>query len=157
MTAKRGEKDCGSVKPAIDARLKDVLDETRLAMLGTQLLMGLQYNAAFAQRFGSLPDAFRRLDSIALLLILTTAAFLLAIPAYHQIAAGGHATSRMLRRASNNLKIALLPFSLALGIDVAIGFISIVASWAAALAGAAFVLGAPMGRSAVARPDVRLR
>jgi hypothetical protein len=128
--------------PAIEARLKDLLDETRLAMLGTQLLMGLQYNAAFAQRFGSLPDALRRLDGIALLLILATAAFLLATPAYHQIAAGGHATGRMLKRASDNLKIALLPLSLALGIDVAIGFRSIVPSWAAALAGAAFVLGA---------------
>jgi hypothetical protein len=41
--------------PAIEARLKDLLNETRLAMLGTQLLMGLQYNAAFAQRFGSPP------------------------------------------------------------------------------------------------------
>jgi hypothetical protein len=142
MTAKRGEKDNGCVRPAIEAQLKDLLDETRLAMLGTQLLMGLQYNAAFAQRFGSLPDALRRLSGIALLLILTTAAFLLATPAYHQIAAGGHATSRMLMRASNNLKIALLPLSLALGIDVAIGFLSTVPSWAAALAGTAFVLGA---------------
>jgi hypothetical protein len=128
--------------PAIETRLKDLLDETRLAMLGTQLLMGLQYNAAFAQRFENLPDALRRLDGIALLLILSTAAFLLATPAYHQIAAGGHATSRLLMRASNNLKIALLPLSFALGIDVAIGFSSTVPVWAAALAGAAFVLGA---------------
>ena len=111
-------------------------------MLGTQLLLGLQYNAAFAQRFGSLSDALRRLDGVALLLILTTAAFLLATPAYHQIAAGGHATCRMLMRASANLKIALLPLSLALAIDVSIGFLSTVPSWAAALAGAAFALGA---------------
>jgi hypothetical protein len=75
--------------PAIESRLKDLLDETRLAMMGTQLLMGLQYNAAFSQRFGSLPNALRWLDGVALLLILTTAAFLLATPAYHQIAAGG--------------------------------------------------------------------
>ncbi len=33
--------------PSTEERLKDVLDETRLAMLGTQLLMGLQYRAAF--------------------------------------------------------------------------------------------------------------
>jgi hypothetical protein len=117
MATKRGEKDRGSLMPAIETRLKDLLDETRLAMLGTQLLMGLQYNAAFAQRFIHLPDTLRRLDGVALLVILTTAAFLLATPSYHQIAAGGHATSRMLMRASNNLKIALLPLSLALGIE----------------------------------------
>ena len=63
MTAKRSEKDNGCVRPAIEAQLKDLLDETRLAMLGTQLLMGLQYNAAFAQRFGSLLDALRRLSA----------------------------------------------------------------------------------------------
>jgi hypothetical protein len=66
--------------PTVETRLKDLLDETRLAMLGTQLLMGLQYNAAFSPRFGSLPAAFRWLDGIPLLLILTTAALLLATP-----------------------------------------------------------------------------
>jgi Family of unknown function (DUF6328) len=86
--------------PAIGARLKDLLDETRLAMLGTQLLIGLKYNAAFSQRFGNLPRPFRWLDGVALLLILATAALLLAVPAYHQIAEEGRATARMLDRAS---------------------------------------------------------
>jgi hypothetical protein len=128
--------------PSIEARLKDVLDETRLAMLGTQLLMGLQYNAAFAPRFASLPATFRGLDGVALLLILATAAFLLANPSYHQIAEEGHATRRMLERASNNLKYALVPLSIALGMDVAIGLVSTAGEMTAALAGGGFVLGA---------------
>jgi hypothetical protein len=77
-----------------------------------------------------------------LLLILTTAAFLLAIPSYHQIAEAGHATARMLTRASGTLKIALLPLALALGMDVAIGFRSTAGSWFAGLGGTVFVLGA---------------
>jgi uncharacterized protein DUF6328 len=48
----------------------------------------------------------------------------------------------MLTRASGNLKIALLPLSMALGIDITTGFLSTVSSSAAALAGAVFVLGA---------------
>jgi uncharacterized protein DUF6328 len=128
--------------PSIEARLKDLLDETRLAMLGTQLLMGLQYNAAFAPRFESLPVAFRWLDGLALLLILVTASLLLANPSYHQIAEDGHATIRMLARASTNLKYALLPLSVALGMDVAIGVGSAGSEWAAAAAGGVFVLGA---------------
>jgi hypothetical protein len=128
--------------PSIEARLKDLLDETRLAMLGTQLLIGLQYNAAFSPRFGNLPIAFCRLDGFALLLILATAALLLAAPSYHQIAEDGHATGRMLVRTSFNLKCALLPLSIALGMDVAIGFVSTTGQWCAAVAGAAFVLGA---------------
>src|ERR1700760_3215778 len=121
--------------PAIEARLKDLLDETRLAMLGTQLLMGLQYSAAFAPRFGNLPDAFRWLDGAALLLILATSALLLANPSYHQIAADGHATWRVLRRGSSNVKYALLPLSVALGLDVAIGFVSTTGNLAAIVAG----------------------
>ena len=42
-------------QPDIETRLKDLLDETRLAMLGTQLLLGLQYRAAFADAFNDLP------------------------------------------------------------------------------------------------------
>jgi hypothetical protein len=128
--------------PATEVRLKDLLDETRLAMLGTQLLMGLQYNAAFSQRFGSLPLPCRWLDGVALLLILMTAALLLAVPAYHQIAEQGHASARMLRRASGSLKGALLPLSLALGMDVAIAFNTAAGSSASALAGIMFVLAA---------------
>jgi hypothetical protein len=128
--------------PAIEARLKDLLDETRLAMLGTQLLMGIQYNAAFSQRFVSLPLRCRWLDGIALLLILTTTALLLAVPAYHQIAAEGHATARVLGRASGSLKGALVPLSLALGIDIAIAFDAAAGSWPSAFAGTTFVLAA---------------
>lgn len=128
--------------PSIEARLKDLLDETRLMMLGTQLLMGLQYNAAFAQKFGSLPLAYRWLDGFALLFILITAALLLAVPSYHQIADHGHATGRMLRRTSAHLKMALLPLSLTLGADVSIAYIETAGPWLAPLGGASFVIAA---------------
>jgi hypothetical protein len=128
--------------PSIEARTKDLLDETRLAMLGTQLLMGLQYNAAFAQRFERLPAALQWLDGVALLLILATAALLLATPAFHQIAERGHATGRILRRSSAALSRALLPLSLALGIDVAITMADTTGPALAALLGALFVAAA---------------
>ncbi len=55
--------------PSTEERLKDVLDETQLAMLGTQLLMGLQYRAAFTPGFARLPSAWQWLDGTALMLI----------------------------------------------------------------------------------------
>jgi Family of unknown function (DUF6328) len=125
--------------PPIQKRLKEVLDETRLAMLGTQLLLGLQYNAAFAQHFDRLPWEFKWLDAIALMLILITAALLLATPSFHQIAQGGHATGSMLARASLHLKCALLPLSLALGIDIALGLVTSVGIAGATAAAAAFI------------------
>jgi hypothetical protein len=65
--------------PDIETRLKDLLDETRLAMLGTQLLLGLQHRAAVrVQRLAPSPAA---LNGLALLLILAAAVLLLAVPA----------------------------------------------------------------------------
>jgi Family of unknown function (DUF6328) len=128
--------------PSPEARLKDLLDETRLTMLGTQLLMGLQYRAAFDPGFERLPPTFRWLDGAALLLILAASALLLATPCLHQIAEGGHASGRMLRRASANLKAALLPIGLALGLDVAIGLVSEIGISGSLAVGSAFALGA---------------
>jgi hypothetical protein len=128
--------------PSIEARLKDLLDETRLVMLGTQVLIGLQYQAAFRPEFDRLPDAFRWFDCLALFLILATAGILLATPSFHHITEKGHATGRIVAIASRNLKLALLPLGLALGMDVAIILVAAIGAQGAAAAGAAFVLGA---------------
>jgi hypothetical protein len=58
-------------RPTIEERLKDLLDETRLVMLGTQLLLGLQYRAAFTDAFDTLPWPFGLLTGAALLLIVS--------------------------------------------------------------------------------------
>src|ERR1700760_3615097 len=126
--------------PPIEARVKDLLDETRLAMLGTQLLLGLQYRAVFSARFTRLPQALQMLDCLALLCILATAGLLLATPCFHQIAEGGHATERLVRRASKGLEVALLPLTVALGSDVAIAFQPHAGALVAAIAGGTFVL-----------------
>jgi len=128
--------------PPLEARVKDLLDETRLAMLGTQLLLGLQYRAAFSPGFRRLPAFLQMLDCVALLSILVTAGLLLATPAFHQIAEAGHATTRLVSRASGTLQAALLPLALALGIDVAIGLASSAGGLVAGLAGGAFIVGA---------------
>ena len=109
--------------PPIEARVKDLLDETRLVMLGAQILLGLQYRAAFSSGFRRLPVSFQTLDCVALLLILATVGLLLATPSFHQIAERGHATSRFVARASGALQATLPLLAVALGIDVAIGLV----------------------------------
>jgi len=52
-------------QPNIGARLKDLLDETRLAILGIQLLLGLQYSAAFANTFEWLPPPLTALNVVS--------------------------------------------------------------------------------------------
>ena len=126
--------------PRIEDRLKDLLDETRLVMLGTQLLLGMQYRAAFAQRFEHLPTPFGDLDAVALLLILITAALLLAVPARHRIAESGHATGGIITYATRHLKLAFLPLGAALGLDVAIGLAHFAGTAIATVAGIVFLL-----------------
>ena len=120
--------------PPIEARVKDLLDETRLAMLGTQLLLGLQYRAAFSPGFKRLSEPMQMFDCVALLSILVTAGLLLATLAFHQIAEAGHAIVRFVNRASATLQAALVPLALALGIDVAIDLESTAGGWVAELA-----------------------
>ncbi len=122
--------------------MKDLLDETRLVMLGTQLLLGLQYRAAFSPGFQRLPEIFQVLDCAALLLILTIAGLLLATPSFHQITEAGHATSRFVAQASATLKAALPLLALVLGINVAIGLATYAGAWCAGLLGGMFVLAA---------------
>jgi hypothetical protein len=104
--------------------------------------MGMQFRGAFNDRFDALPADFRWLHGAALLLILMAAAFLLATPCLHQIGFSGHASRRMLDRASGNLKAALCPIALALGLDVAISLVRELSALSALAAGGMFALGA---------------
>lgn len=128
--------------PTIEERLKDLLDETRLVMLGTQLLLGLQYRAAFTDAFDALPWPFDLPTGVALLLILAACALLLAIPSLHNIAERGHATGFIISHASRQLRAALLPLACALGIDIAVSSVGTLGITAASAAGSAFVLAA---------------
>jgi hypothetical protein len=125
--------------PPVEARVKDLLDETRLAMLGAQLLVGLQYRAAFLPGFKRLPEPLQMLDCVALLSILITAGLLLSTPSFHQIAEAGHATTRFIERASIVLQLALLPLAITLGIDAAIGIEPVAGGSIAGLVAAGFV------------------
>ncbi len=129
-------------KPAIEERLKDLLDETRIAMLGTQLLLGLQYRAAFTDAFNMLPAPFAALDAVALLLIMLAAALLLAIPPLHWITESGHATGYMIAHASRFLRAALLPLACTLGLDIAIGLAKPLGTALAFAAGLTFFVAA---------------
>jgi hypothetical protein len=127
-------------QPDIETRLKDLLDETRLAMLGTQLLLGLQYRAAFADAFNDLPPSLVALNGLALLLILAAAVLLLAVPALHHITERGHATNFIIAWGSQCLQAALLPLACTLGLDIAIGLGGAIGVPAAIASGMTFVL-----------------
>ena len=99
---------------------KTALDETRTLILGTQILLGFQYQGVFQERFEALPPHARAMDGWALGLMLLTMGLLIAPSAFHRVAEGGESTGRIHVLTGRFAAAALLPFAAALGLDLAI-------------------------------------
>ncbi|MBB2200082.1 DUF6328 family protein [Gluconacetobacter tumulisoli] len=105
---------------ALHDRVKTALDETRTLILGAQILLGFQYQAAFEDRFDALPPHARVMAAGALGLMLLTIGLLVAPSAYHRIAEHGRSTGHIHMLIGSLAALALLPFAAAFGLDVAI-------------------------------------
>jgi hypothetical protein len=110
---------------ALSSKVKTALDETRTLMLGTQILLGFQFHGAFQERFDSLPLQAKVFNAIALLLILGSVGLLIAPSAFHRIVDRGESTGRTLLITSFCAAVSLLPFAVALGIDLTIALMRI--------------------------------
>ena len=107
---------------AQDRRVKTALDETRLLILGAQILFGFHLNGAFQSAFTQLPTSSRALHAISFLAMATAVALLIAPSLQHQIVERGRATPRIVAAAAWLAAAALLPFALSLGIDLYVLF-----------------------------------
>jgi thiosulfate reductase cytochrome b subunit len=99
-------------------RLKTALGETRLLILGAQILFGFHLNAAFQDGFSQLAPSSRWLHSFAFLNMACAVALLITPSLQHRIVEGGHASARILRVTTGFADWALLPFAIGLGTDL---------------------------------------
>jgi cytochrome bd-type quinol oxidase subunit 2 len=99
-------------------RIKTALDEGRMLILGSQILLGFQYRAVFEKGFEKLPQTSQFLKLGALCLMLVATALLMSPSAYHRIVAEGEDTEDVHRFTTRVMDFALLPFAFAFGIDV---------------------------------------
>lgn len=104
------------------AKLKDkiqnALDEGRMLVLGSQVLLGFQYRSAFETGFEKLTRHSQYLKMCGLGLMLIAVGLLLAPGAYHRIVEEGEDTNELHRFTTRVMCYALLPFAVALGFDV---------------------------------------
>jgi hypothetical protein len=104
------------------AKLKDkiqnALDEGRMLVLGSQVLLGFQYRSAFEPGFEKLAVSSQYLKLGALCLMLIALGLLLAPGAHHRIVEEGEDTRQLHRFTTKVMDYALLPFAVALGLDV---------------------------------------
>lgn len=125
---------------SIQDKVHKALNETRILVLGAQILLGFQYNAVFQPGFNALPAEARWLDAVALGLMLLALALLLAPVPFHRLVEGGNRTGRMHAFTTWMVEWALLPFALGIGIDIFIALRTLTAIGPAAAFGGAFSL-----------------
>lgn len=99
-------------------KIKTGLDEARMLVLGAQVLIGLQYRAAFEPGFEKLPESSQLIKAVGLALMLVVTALLMSPGAYNRIVTEGEARADVHTFLSRVMMLALLPFALALGIDM---------------------------------------
>jgi hypothetical protein len=125
-------------------KVKAALEETRILILGAQILLGFGFRGVFSTRFDELPECARYADGVALGLLVCTVGLLIAPGPYHRIVEAGQDSGRLHRFATVIADLALLPFALALGLGLLVGteaiFNDSVVSAAAGAAGAGVAL-----------------
>jgi hypothetical protein len=148
------------------AKLKDkiqnALDEGRMLVLGSQVLLGFQYRSVFEPGFEKLPLSSQYLKVTALGLMLITLGLLLAPGAYHRIVEEGEDTHSLHRVATKVMDFALLPFAVALGFDVYVSVertlgrtVSILVGMGASLIALFFWYGLELKRRGEREPEIK--
>ena len=122
----------------LSKKIKTALDETRILILGAQILIGFQFRGVFRDGFETLPAHARYLDGVALVFMLAAAALLIAPALYHRIIAGGEDSGEIHQLISRMASAALLPFAISLGISLFIGIERVGGFWAGVAAGGGF-------------------
>jgi Family of unknown function (DUF6328) len=102
----------------LSEKIKLALEETRILILGTQILLGFGFRSVFSERFDQLSPNARYLDGVGLVLLVCAVALLTAPGPYHRIAERGHDSGELHRYVTQIADMALLPFALALGIGL---------------------------------------
>jgi hypothetical protein len=132
----------------IESRLKTALDESRLLILGAQVLFGFQFEAVFQERFSDLSGAGRSIHSAGLVLLLISISLLIAPSLFHQIIFGGESRPGAIGTATILAGASLLPLTIGLGVSAFVTFehlfgrtVGIVAGTSFAVIGLAFLYG----------------
>jgi hypothetical protein len=122
----------------IEGRLKTALDESRLLILGAQVLFGFQFEAVFQDLFADIPVGSRYVHCAGLVMLLASIALLIAPSLFHQIIFGGESRPRALIMATTLAGASLLPLTFGLGAVIFVTFEQLFNRGAGVAAGASF-------------------
>ena len=122
-------------------KIKFALDESRMLVLGTEIFLGFQFRSTFEPAFERLPKSSQALKLTGLLILLAAIALIMAPGSYHRIVRGGSDAEDVHQFATTVMDIALIPFALAVALDlyISVGRIAGVAAGAGAAATAGLI------------------
>jgi len=103
-------------------KIKMAMDETRLLILGSQVLLGFLFQSVFQNGFDSLSSVSKNLVCAALALMMLSIGCLIAPSMQHRIVEAGEATPRLEHATTVLAGGALLPFIASLGLGLFIVF-----------------------------------
>src|SRR5437763_506897 len=78
----------------LSKKVKTALDETRMLILGAQILLGFELRSAFSEGFDKLPGHAKHIEALALILMTISVALMIAPGLYHRIVEGGRVAAR---------------------------------------------------------------
>lgn len=99
----------------IDSRLKTALDESRLLILGAQVLFGFQFEAVFQELFPQIPASSRIVHCVGLVMLLISIGLLIAPSLFHQIIFDGESRLDAVTTATFLAGASLLPLTIGMG------------------------------------------
>lgn len=100
----------------LDRKVKMALDETRLLVLGVQVLLGFQFQAFFQNGFPQLSSTSKAICGVGLALQTLSLALLIIPSMEHRLVEKGSSSKRLIRATSLYTTSGLIPFSLNLGL-----------------------------------------
>jgi hypothetical protein len=101
----------------LDRKVKTALNETRLLILGVQVLLGFEFQAFFQDGFDALPPLSKSFLAAGLFLVIIATAILVIPSMQHRLVEAGQSSVRLLRAASFFSGLALVPLSASLGLS----------------------------------------
>jgi uncharacterized protein DUF6328 len=125
---------------AVADRLKTALDESRLLILGVQVLFGFQFEAVFQDLFADVPATSRCVHCAGLILLLVSLGLLIAPSLFHQLIYGGDSTPEAVQMATAFAGASLLPLTLGLGAAIFVTFEHLFSRSVGIAAGASFAI-----------------
>jgi len=100
----------------LDRRVKLALDETRLLILGVQVLLGFQFQSFFQDGFAGLSSLSQRLCVAGLALLIASVGLLIVPSMQHRLVEQGRSSFRLVRAANFFAGFGLVPLAASIGL-----------------------------------------